>query len=58
MAPIAAAARTETRDGERVWTCPNCGQTLARIVGERIVIEAGKIKVTLARRTEPEGCPK
>lgn len=58
-ATVPAPATIEASGGRHWWRCPNCGQKLGEVVGERVIIEAGRRRLRMPVRTEPEqDCPR
>ena len=45
--------------GRTFWRCPNCGRTLAEVIGTQIIVKTGDrvIRVTRANPVE-QVCPK
>lgn len=57
MAEI-APAKVVLEKGCRWWRCPNCGQKMAELVGERVVIKAAGVLISLRARPVEQGCPR
>lgn len=44
---VSTPAKITTERGLPMWRCPNCGQKLAEILGDRVVIKAGTRTISL-----------
>jgi ribosomal protein S27AE len=55
----ASFARIETVQGHRWWKCPNCGQKMGEVVGQRVIISVGDRQIRMPSANQPEqDCPR